>query len=315
MICRLWRGWTRAATADTYERIVRTEVIPGIEAKGVPGFRRIDLMRRPLAGEDRVEFATVMWFDSLAAVKTLTGEEYEVAYVPEAARAALADFDRQAAHFEIVDQRIQASGPPRPARAVQLPRSAVLVVIDVQQGFDDPDWGPRNNLEAEENIARLIAAWRRSGRPIHHFHHASRSLQGKFRPGAPGCLVKAEAQPLAGEPVHIKSVNSGFIGTRLEDDLRRGGIATLVIIGLTTNHCVSTTARMAGNLGFETFVVEDATAAFARPSLDGRPRSAAEVHAGALSDLADEFATIVRTDDMLVAAGNPSDKTLRLKWA
>ncbi len=184
-------------------------------------------------------------------------------------------------------------------------KNAVLLVIDVQQGFNDPFWGPRNNPEAEANIARLIRAWRHDGRPIRHVHHASPSPEGFLRRGTPGHEPKPEAAPAPGEPVHVKDVNSSFIGTTLEHDLRAQGTDALVLIGLTTNHCVSTTARMAGNLGFDTFVVEDATATFNRTGLDGKTRSAAEVHAAALSDLSGEFATIVWTDEVLRALEAP----------
>lgn len=183
------------------------------------------------------------------------------------------------------------------------PMKTTLIVIDVQQGFLDPSWGPRNNPDAEANIARLIAAWRREGRPIRHVHHASRSPAGSFYAGSLGFKPKPEATPTPGEQIHRKSVNSAFIGTDLEQDLRSDGADTLVIVGLTTNHCVSTTARMAGNLGFTTYVVEDATATFDRMGLNGVMRPAADVHAAALSDLADEFAAIVRTDEVLEALG------------
>jgi nicotinamidase-related amidase len=106
----------------------------------------------------------------------------------------------------------------------------------------------------------------------------------------------------AGEPVYRKHVNSAFIGTSLERDLRQDGIDTLVIVGLTTNHCVSTSARMAGNLGFKTYVVSDATAAFARPALDGSLRPAQAVHWAALSDLHQEFATVADTQEVLKGA-------------
>ena len=188
-----------------------------------------------------------------------------------------------------------------------LSKTAALVVIDVQLGFNDPDWGSRNNPEAEANIARLIAAWRGSHRPIHHVHHASQSPKGKFRKGSDGHAPKPEGQPLKGERVHVKTVNSGFIGTGLEQALREAGSASLVIVGLTTNHCVSTTARMAGNLGFDTYVVEDATAAFEGRALDGRVRPAEEVHSGALSDLSGEFAAIATTQDVLTALGGVND--------
>ncbi|WP_419804520.1 cysteine hydrolase family protein [Terriglobus sp.] len=174
-----------------------------------------------------------------------------------------------------------------------------LLVIDVQQGFNDPVWGARNNPSAEAKIARLLHAFRASGRTILHVLHDSRLPDSPLRPGQSGNDPKPEAQPLPGEPIYRKQVNSAFIGTALESDLRRDGIDTLVIVGLTTNHCVSTTTRMAGNLGFHTFLVHDGTATFDRASLDGQNRPAAEVHAAALSDLSEEFATIVSTDDVL----------------
>ncbi len=105
MICRVWRGWTTPANAQAYEAVVRGQVIPGIEARRIAGFRAIDLMRRDLGEE--VEFQTLMWFDDLAAVKAFIGEDYEVSHVPEPARAVLARFDARAAHFEVLDRRAQ----------------------------------------------------------------------------------------------------------------------------------------------------------------------------------------------------------------
>ena len=105
MICRLWRGWTTPENAEAYESIVRGEVIPGIEARRIPGFRHIDLMRRELG--DEVEFQTLMWFDSLDAIKGFMGEDYAVSHVPDAARAVLKRFDDRAAHYEVIDRREQ----------------------------------------------------------------------------------------------------------------------------------------------------------------------------------------------------------------
>ena len=104
-VCRLWRGWASPDNADAYERIVRDEVIPGIEARRIPGFRHIDLMRRQ-AG-DEIEFLTLMWFDSLEAIDAFVGEDREVAHVPDAARAVLSRFDERVAHFEVLDRRPQ----------------------------------------------------------------------------------------------------------------------------------------------------------------------------------------------------------------
>ena len=104
-ICRQWRGWTTAENAESYERIVREKVIPGIEARRIPGFRHIDLMRRD-AG-DEVEFQTLMWFDSLDAIKAFVGDDYAVSHVPEAARAVLKRFEERAVHYEVIDRREQ----------------------------------------------------------------------------------------------------------------------------------------------------------------------------------------------------------------
>ena len=105
MICRLWRGWTTPENAGAYEAIVRGEVIPGIEARRIPGFRHIDLMRRDFA--DEVEFQTLMWFDSLDAIIAFMGEDYAVSHVPAAAQAVLSRFDDRAIHFDVVDRRSQ----------------------------------------------------------------------------------------------------------------------------------------------------------------------------------------------------------------
>jgi antibiotic biosynthesis monooxygenase (ABM) superfamily enzyme len=105
MICRLWRGWTLPENADTYERVVRDQVIPDIEAREIPGFRHIDLMKRDLDAE--VEFQTLMWFDNLDAITAFVGEDSTVSHVPEAARAVLKRFDERAAHYEVIDRRAQ----------------------------------------------------------------------------------------------------------------------------------------------------------------------------------------------------------------
>jgi len=103
MITRIWHGWTEPATADAYETLLMTEVFPGILAKNVAGFRRIELFRRP-AG-DEVEFVTVMWFNSLDDVKAFAGEDYETAYVPDKARVILKRFDPRSQHYEVRERR------------------------------------------------------------------------------------------------------------------------------------------------------------------------------------------------------------------
>lgn len=182
-----------------------------------------------------------------------------------------------------------------------LRRNTGLLVVDMQAGFDDPAWGPRNNPDMESRVASLIAAWRWVSAPVIHVHHDSAAPSGHLRRGTPGNAVKPQARPDGSERLFRKSVNSAFIGTGLEAHLRARGIRALVIVGLTTNHCISTTARMAGNLGFETFVAADATATFDHTGLDGKMRLAADVHAAALSDLQGEFAQIVDTEWLIAA--------------
>ncbi len=177
--------------------------------------------------------------------------------------------------------------------------NAVLLVIDVQMGMDDPRLGRRNNPDAEKNVARLLEAWRASGRPIIHVRHDSTGANSPFRPGQPGNEVKPEAQPLAGEPVVHKNVSSAFIGTDLEQRLRAAGQQTLVVVGMMAEYCVNTTARMAENLGFNVFVVADATAAWEHKNFDGSVLSPNEVYRGVMATLHDEFAQVVTTDAVL----------------
>lgn len=174
-----------------------------------------------------------------------------------------------------------------------------LVLIDVQRAFDDPSWGTRNNPEAEARIAELLAAWREAGLPVLHVRHASRNPASTLHETHPGFAFKPQALPAEGEPVIRKDVNAGFIGTDLEARLRGAGIASVVLAGLTTDHCVSTTARMAGNLGFDTYVAADATATFDRAGHDGRAWPADALHDAALASLHGEFATVLTTEDAI----------------
>lgn len=173
--------------------------------------------------------------------------------------------------------------------------ATALVLIDVQNGFDHPRWGSRNNPQAEDNIARILASWRRKSWPVFHVKHDSLSADSPLRPGQSGNDIKGRVQPLPEEPVLRKYVNSAFIGTSLERQLRNRSIDGVVLVGLTTPHCVSTTARMAGNLGFAAVVVSDATAAFDITGPDGRRFDAELIHVVSLATLSGEFAQVLDT--------------------
>ena len=183
-----------------------------------------------------------------------------------------------------------------------LPNNTALLVVDLQKAIDDPRWsriGPRNNPQAEANIAALLAAWRQGGRPIVHIRHDSTDPASTYRPGSAGHAFKEEAMPLPGETVIGKRVNSAFIGTGLDEWLRGRGIGTLVVAGVITNNSVEATVRMAGNLGYDVRLVADACFTFARLDRAGRFRTADEVHDLSLANMDGEYAMVVETAEVL----------------
>lgn len=185
------------------------------------------------------------------------------------------------------------SGPP------------ALLVIDVQQGLATPALGQRNNPGAETIMAALLDAWRRREWPVIHVRHCSTEVDSPLRPGLPGNAFKQEVLPQAGEMVFDKNVNSAFVGTGLENYLRGNAIERLVIIGLTTDHCVSASTRSASDLGFEVTLVSDATAAFERRGFDGRHYSGEEIHRVNLVSLDGEFCEVRASADILATLAAP----------
>ncbi len=180
----------------------------------------------------------------------------------------------------------------------------VLLIVDLQRAIDDPRWakdGPRNNPDAEANVAALLAHWRSTGRPVIHVRHASTEPASAYRPGQPGHAFKPEATPLPGETVVGKSVNSAFIGTDLEARLMAGGVTALVVAGVITNNSVEATVRHAGNLGFAVSLVEDACFTFARRDHGGVLRDAQTVHDMSLANLDGEYCAVVTTAAVIEA--------------
>jgi len=173
-----------------------------------------------------------------------------------------------------------------------------LILIDIQKGFDNIEYwgGQRNNLNAEENASELLKLWRENNLPVFHIKHCSSNPASLLNETNAGNEFKDMVKPINDELVIKKNVNSAFIGTDLEEQLQSAKITKLVIVGLTTDHCISTTTRMAGNFGFETFVVSDATATFNKKGLDGQNYSAELIHETALASLNNEFAAVVTTN-------------------
>jgi nicotinamidase-related amidase len=185
---------------------------------------------------------------------------------------------------------------------MRLPADTVLIVIDVQEAIDDPRWGPRNNLEAEANIAALIAAWRAESLPLVHVRHDSVDPASPYAPHGPGHHFKRCAAPLDGEAVIGKNANSAFIGASLEGLLDELGATTLVLCGALTPNSVEATARHAGNLGYQVFVVADACWAVDKVDLRGTRWPAEDVHALSLAHLQGEYGSVVDTATTLQAA-------------
>ena len=179
-----------------------------------------------------------------------------------------------------------------------------LLMIDVQEGVDVlKHWGGaegrRNNPQAETHIGELLTAWRAAQLPVLYTAHDSREAASPLKLSEPGGAFKSGLEPHAGERIFEKDVNSGFIGTSLEVDLRRRGIDRIVAVGFFTNMCVATTVRMAGNMGFDTYLVTDACACTNRIGPDGTDYDADLVHAMTIANLHGEFCPVITPTEAL----------------
>ena len=177
----------------------------------------------------------------------------------------------------------------------------LLLLIDLQKAIDHPDWGERNNLDAEVNIEKLLMHWRNNNLPLIHVRHMSQEPNSHYRPNQVGNEFKDVAQPEIGEEVIEKHSHSAFINTNLEQRLHQKHIEDVVIIGVITNNSVEATARMSGNLGFNTTVVSDATYTFGKRDYSGVWHDAQQIHDISLANMADEYAQILNTNELLLA--------------
>ena len=182
---------------------------------------------------------------------------------------------------------------------LSIDQDTALLLVDVQEGFKDPKWGKRNNPCAEANIARLLNSWRVNGQPIIHVQHVSQEDTSVFAPESPGMALQEFVRPATGELLVQKRVNSAFIGTELDRNLKERSATAVVIVGFTTDHCVSSTVRMAANLGYRTILVADGTATFERRSIDKKPVDPEIIHQVHLLSLQGEFAEVLDTDVVL----------------
>jgi nicotinamidase-related amidase len=182
--------------------------------------------------------------------------------------------------------------------SISKPGGPALILIDIQKGFAIIEYwgGQRNNPDAELRASELLKVWREYGFPVFHVQHCSTILTSPLHETHAGNQFNDLVAPAEGEPIIKKNVNSAFIGTDLQAQLDKAKITTLVIAGLTTDHCISTTTRMAGNLGYETFLVAAATATFDKKGINGQIFPAELIHQTALASLDKEFATVITID-------------------
>ena len=181
---------------------------------------------------------------------------------------------------------------------VMFDRDTTLLLIDVQKAFTHKSWGNRNNPKAEDNIKVLLKKFREKELPIIHVQHTSKNPTSLFHPDQYGMKFMDFASPQDSEQIFQKAVNSAFIGTHLNEFLKSREIKSLVIVGFTSDHCVSTSVRMASNLGFQVFMVGDATATFDRVK-DHIEYKAEDIHKINLVSLHNEFAIITTTKDII----------------
>ena len=179
-------------------------------------------------------------------------------------------------------------------------KNPALLLVDIQKAFLEKDYPGliRNNEHAEFICGKILKKWRTLDLPIIHVRHSSTNPESKLHKSRPGFEFNDYVTPLETEMVLTKEVNSAFIGTNLENILIKSHIDTLVIVGMTTNHCISTTVRMSGNLGFDTYLISDSTACYNTKGLNGEIIACNTIYNSALASLQEEFATVIDSKEL-----------------
>ena len=181
-----------------------------------------------------------------------------------------------------------------------LNKNSALLLVDIQKAFLEKDYPGiiRNNEDAEFICGKILKKWRTLDLPIIHVRHSSTNPDSKLHKSRPGFKFNDYVTPLENEMVLTKEVNSAFIGTNLENILIKSHIDTLVIVGMTTNHCISTTVRMSGNLGFDTYLISDSTACYNTKGMNGEIIDCNTIYNSALASLQEEFATVIESKEL-----------------
>jgi nicotinamidase-related amidase len=179
-------------------------------------------------------------------------------------------------------------------------KNPALLLVDIQKAFLEKDYPGliRNNENAEFICGKILKKWRTLDLPIIHVRHSSTNPESKLHKSRPGFEFNDYVTPLETEMVLTKEVNSAFIGTNLENILIKSHIDTLVIVGMTTNHCISTTVRMSGNLGFDTYLISDSTACYNTKGINGEIIDCNTIYNSALASLQEEFATVIDSKEL-----------------
>ena len=178
--------------------------------------------------------------------------------------------------------------------------NSALILVDVQKAFLEKDYPgiKRNNPNAEKICGLILTKWRKLKFPVIHIRHSSIYKSSKLHNSKPGFLFNDHVLPLENETVLTKNVNNGFIGTNFSNILNDLKVNSLVFAGMTTNHCISTTVRMSGNLGYDTYLISDATAAYNTVGLDGEMIDCEIIYNTSLANLNEEFATILSSHEL-----------------